>query len=86
VAEGQPSATEALLSRCWRSPAQAIPGERQGRGPGIDWSWVDREIMDVEGRICDLLGLDMPTLWQRSGETPAFFNCAAVSQARSLRV
>ena len=35
---------------------------------------VDREIMDTERRICDLLGLDFAALWQLSDESPASFS------------
>jgi hypothetical protein len=31
---------------------------------------VDREIMDAQRRICELLGLDVAGLWQWSNETP----------------
>lgn len=34
---------------------------------------VDREIMEAERRICELLALDFATLWQWSDETPGFF-------------
>jgi PAS domain S-box-containing protein len=34
---------------------------------------VDREIMDAERRICELLGLDISALWQLSGEALDFF-------------
>ena len=34
---------------------------------------VDREIMDAERRICELLGLDVAALWQWSNEAPGFF-------------
>jgi PAS domain S-box-containing protein len=33
---------------------------------------VDREIMDAQRRICQLLGLDMAGLWQWSGEADTF--------------
>ena len=36
-------------------------------------SEVDREIMDAERRICELLGLDLAALWQLSDEAPDFF-------------
>ena len=34
---------------------------------------VDREIMDAQRRICELLGLDFSALWQWSDEAPGFF-------------
>jgi PAS domain S-box-containing protein len=34
---------------------------------------VDREILDAERRICELLGLDLAALWQWSDEAPGFF-------------
>ena len=34
---------------------------------------VDREIMDAERRICELLGIDISALWQWSDDTPGFF-------------
>ena len=34
---------------------------------------VDREIMDAERRICEVLGLDILALWQMSDEAPDFF-------------
>jgi PAS domain S-box-containing protein len=34
---------------------------------------VDREIMEAERRICDLVGLDFAALWQLSDESPASF-------------
>jgi len=34
---------------------------------------VDREIMDAQRRICDLLDLDLLVLWQLSGEAPDSF-------------
>ena len=34
---------------------------------------VDREIMDAERRICEVLGLDISALWQLSDEAPGFF-------------
>ncbi len=34
---------------------------------------VDREIMDAERQICDLLGLDISALWQWSDDIPGFF-------------
>ena len=33
---------------------------------------VDREIMDAERRICELLGIDLSALWQWSGEAEGF--------------
>jgi len=35
---------------------------------------VDREIMDAQRRICELLDLDFSALWQRSDEAPGSFN------------
>jgi two-component system sensor kinase FixL len=35
---------------------------------------VDREIMDAQRRICELLDLDLLMLWQRSGEALEFFS------------
>jgi len=35
---------------------------------------VDREIKDAQRRLCELLGLDMSFFWQRSDETPDYFN------------
>ena len=34
---------------------------------------LDREIMDAERRICEVLGLDILALWQMSDEAPDFF-------------
>ena len=34
---------------------------------------VDREIMDAQRPICELLGLDLAALWQWSDEAPGFF-------------
>ena len=34
---------------------------------------VDREIMEAERRICELLGLDLSALWQLSDDAPGFF-------------
>jgi PAS domain S-box-containing protein len=34
---------------------------------------VDREILDAERRICELLHLDLVSLWQWSDEAPGFF-------------
>ena len=34
---------------------------------------VDREIMDAERCICEVLGLDISALWQWSDDTPGFF-------------
>ena len=34
---------------------------------------LDREIMDAEHRICEILGLDTLALWQMSDEAPDFF-------------
>ena len=34
---------------------------------------VDREIMDAERRICELLGLDISAIWQWSDEPPGCF-------------
>ncbi len=34
---------------------------------------LDREIMDAERRICEVLGLDTLALWQKSDEAPDFF-------------
>ena len=34
---------------------------------------LDREIMDAERRICEVLGLDILALWQKSDEAPDFF-------------
>jgi len=34
---------------------------------------VDREIVDGERRVCELLGLDVAALWQWSDEAPGFF-------------
>ena len=34
---------------------------------------VDREILDAERRICELLGLDISALWQWSDDIPGFF-------------
>lgn len=43
---------------------------------------VDREIMDAERRICEILGLDVSVLWQLSDETP---NCFTVTHYYSVQ-
>ena len=45
-------------------------------------SEVDREIMDAERRICELLDLDLSALWQLSDEAPGFFTLTHLYSAQ----
>jgi hypothetical protein len=35
---------------------------------------VDREIIEMQRRICEFLDLDLVVLWQQLGEVPDFFS------------
>ena len=53
---------------------ERLLGEISGCFVNVPADEVDREIMDAQRRICELLDLDLLVLWQLTGEAPDFFS------------
>jgi PAS domain S-box-containing protein len=59
--------------KAWQLDFERLLSELSARFINLPASDVDREIMDAERQICDLLQLDTSALWQWSDESPGCF-------------
>ena len=57
----------------WRLEFETLLADLSSKFVNLPAGEVDREIMDAERRICEVLGLDISALWQWSDEPPGFF-------------
>ena len=57
---------------------EALLTDILGRLTNLTSDEVDREIEDAQRRVCEYLGLDLSTLWQRTAESPPTFTMTHV--------